>query len=408
MHRQGLRSGIRRWAIVAIGAAGLLSGCSVGINAGDTPTLTGPIPARPTPLAGPTIRGAAVVGGRAAAGATVIVTTVLQADEVAGRGLKAAATLGIGCLDQVGCSSPTSEGRVAQNGRFILAVPKGGHRDDGLSVTVLDQRGKVGRAATSVLLPSPDRKGADIGSLVLAGSAGTVISRDNLSHYMAAVVPGQAGRPDITMARAVATSTGDQFVTEDPVQDVTSGFDPRLVEDGRVLLASTATGTMAGHQAIFTSSLVFDGDLVPPSRGAACSVEGGEGQPIDQHPCGLTSGLLDTDWVVHDDPACREGPCPGTAQDQVRDVTVRLAHPVQANLIVVRGCGFTCQVALSSDGRTFGAWRQAPQAAGTAVVFADQVPDQPVVAVRVQTATGGFFTSLRQVSVWEPLVPLSS
>ncbi len=159
------RPGARRWAIVAVGAAALLSGCSAAVNAGDTPTLTGPIPARPTPLAGPTIRGAAVVGGRAAAGATVIVTTVLQSDEVAGRALKATATLGIGCLDHVGCSSPTSEGRVAQNGRFILAVPKGGHGDDELSVTVLAQRGNVGRVATSVLLPASDRKGADIGSV---------------------------------------------------------------------------------------------------------------------------------------------------------------------------------------------------------------------------------------------------
>jgi hypothetical protein len=404
MDRQASRSG-RRWVMVVLGAAGLLSGCSAAVNAGDTPTLTGPIPAQPTPLAGPTIRGSAVVGGHAAAGATVVVTTVLQTDEVAGRGLKAAATLGIGCLDQVGCSSPTSEGRVAQNGRFILAVPKGGQGDDGLSVTVLGQRGNVGRVATSVLLPSADRTGADIGSLALAGSAGTVISRDNLSHYVAAGVPGQEGTPDVTMARAVATGSGDQFVTEDPVQDITLGFDPRLVEDGRVLLASTGIGTMAGHQAVFTSSLVFDGNLVPPSRGASCSVEGSAGQAIDQHPCGLTGGLLDTEWIVHDDPACRQGPCPGPAQDQGRDVTVVLSHPVQANLIVVRGCGFTCQVALSSDGITFGAWRQAPQATGTAVIFADQVPDQRVVAVRVQTATGGFFTALRQVSVWGPVVP---
>ncbi len=100
-----------------------------------------------------------------------------------------------------------------------------------------------------------------------------------------------------------------------------------------------------------------------------------------------------------------QGPCPGTAQDQVRDVTVVLAHPMVADLIVVRGCGFTCQVAVSADGSTFGAWRQAPQAAGTAGTFADQVPAQRVVAVRVQTATGGFFTALRQVSVWGPLAP---
>jgi hypothetical protein len=253
---------------------------------------------------------------------------------------------------------------------------------------------------TTVTLPYADHVGADVGTIPLATSAGSVVAQGGVNRYVPAVMPGASGAPGVTMSRAALVAGGDQFVVEDPVQDVSAGYNPQLVEDGRVLLASTTIGSVELAPAVFTSSLLVEGALVPPSRGAPCSVEGSTGQSIAQQPCGLTNGMLDSPWPLHDDPLCQQGPCPGTAQNQARDVTVTLSHPIRSGLIVVRGCGFTCQVAWSADGTTFGSWRQAPQDGGTGVVFVVPVPDQMVAAVRVQTATGGFFTALRQVSVW--------
>jgi hypothetical protein len=308
--------------------------------------------------------------------------------------------LGFGCLDRAGCTAPSGESRVAQDGRFIVAVPKGQTEHDDLNLTVVAQRGSDGRVATSVTLPYADHVGADVGTIPVPASAGSITTAAGVSHYVPAPVLGAGGIPAVTMARAAAVSGGDQFVADGSASDVSAGYDPRVIEDGRVLLVSTTDGEVETAPALFSSSLLVSGTLVPPSRGAACSIEGAQGQAIAQHPCGLTNGMLDTSWILQDDPSCAAGPCPGTAQDQVRDVTVTLAHPVRADLIVVRGCGFTCQVAWSTDGVAFGSWRQAPQAAGPDATFDLSLPDQAVVAVKVQTATGGFFTSLRQVSVW--------
>jgi hypothetical protein len=321
------------------------------------------------------------MAGHTAAGGTVVVSVVLRSDEVAGRALKAASTFGLGCLDRVGCTAPTSEGRVAQDGRFEVAVPKGQTEKDDLSMTVLFQHGTTGRVATTVTLPYADHIGADVGTIPLAPNAGALTTGAGLTHYIPAAVAGAGGVPAVTLSRAAGTGDAGQFVVQGPTQDVSLGYDPRLIEDGHVLLASTAEGYVETAPALFTSSLLVDGLLVPPSRGATCSVEGSAGQQIQQRPCGLTNGMLDTEWTPIDDPLCRQGPCPGT-------------------LIVIRGCGFTCQVAWSTDGATFGSWRQAPQDSGTGVTFSVALPDQVVAAVRVQTATGGFFSSLRQVSIW--------
>lgn len=379
------------------------AGCTTGADAGDTPTLSGPVPAHPATVSGPAIRGRVHTDGAAAAGATVIITVVLRSDEVAGRTLKAASTLGFGCLDRAGCTAPSAEGRVAQDGRFIVAVPKGQTEHDDLNLTVLAQRGAGGRVATSVTLPYADHVGADVGTIPLAAAAGSVITTAGRNHYVPSPVFGAGASPTITMGRATTVSGGDQFVAEGTANDVSGGYDPRVVEDGRVLLVSTTEGEVETAPAVFSSSLLVRGGLVPPSRGAACSVEDADGQLIAQNPCGLTDGMLDTPWVLHDDPRCSSGPCPGTAQDRARDVTVLLTHPVRADLIVIRGCGFTCQVSWSTDGSTFAAWNPAPQDTGPDAVFDLSVPDQAVVAVKVQTATGGFFTSLRQVSVWGSL-----
>lgn len=58
--------------------------------------------------------------------------------------------------------------------------------------------------------------------------------------------------------------------------------------------------------------------------------------------------LLGTAWTPTDDPRCADGACPGTAQNDHRDICLTLPD-VRARLLVVRGCGFTCTVQVGKD-----------------------------------------------------------
>ncbi|HVT64670.1 MAG TPA: hypothetical protein VHD81_05930 [Mycobacteriales bacterium] len=108
--------------------------------------------------------------------------------------------------------------------------------------------------------------------------------------------------------------------------------------------------------------------------------------------------MLDSDWQPVDDPRCSDGPCKGSAQHDHRDVTVTLRHPVRAALLVVRGC-ISCTVSISADGRRF--TRVATQPFGSADdVLVRSLAGVRVAALRVETDTGGFFTSLREISVF--------
>jgi hypothetical protein len=211
--------------------------------------------------------------------------------------------------------------------------------------------------------------------------------------------PAADGVVSVVLSRA-DPSADEQFVQRPPTTDVSGGYDPRLVEDGQVLLVGTQRGRVHGSPAQFSASLVTSGNTVPLSRGASCSVEGSRGQRIRQHPCALTDGVLDASWAPTDDPRCADGPCPGRLQHDHRDVTVVLDRPVDARLVVVRGCGWQCRVGVSRDGRTFGWWREASTSAGPDDLFVDRLHVGRIVAVRVETDTGGFFAALREVSVF--------
>lgn len=73
---------------------------------------------------------------------------------------------------------------------------------------------------------------------------------------------------------------------------------------------------------------------------------------------------------------------------------------MSATLLVVRGCAFACKVSVSADGRR---WRELPEpstGAPTDGFYVQTLSGAPVRAARVTTATGGFFTKLREVSVF--------
>jgi hypothetical protein len=381
--------------------AGVLavSGCATGPgDAGDIPVDRGPVPSHAVAVDGPAVTGRALdTAGRPAAGATVVVTIDLSGSERAARNMKSFASLGLACFDETGCTTPTSSGRVAGDGRFVIAAPHGDvDRRDGLVVTVVAARGADARVATTVRVDRRRDGSGDAGTVVVA--AGRPLLRRTPGNSRLVMPPvGVAATTVVRMSRAEPVDGGSQFVERSPGTDVSGGFDPRMVEDGLVLLTGSQTGRVRGRAAGFSASLVTSGDTVPPSRGAGCYVLGSRGQQLRQQPCGLTDGILDDTWSPRDDPRCADGPCKG-ARDH-RDSTVVLDRPMRVGMIVVRGCGFGCRVAVSTDGKRFGFWRAAPSGS-TDDVFVDRIDVSGVVAVRVRTYTGGFFSSLREVSVF--------
>jgi hypothetical protein len=200
------------------------------------------------------------------------------------------------------------------------------------------------------------------------------------------------------------TEVGDPPVIAGSQITVTNGYDQRVEEDEQLLLTTTQIGVQGGRRAIFSSSLAIKNPrLVPVSRGAGCAVEGSRGQQITQHPCGLTDGILDNDWSAKDDPRCSRGPCRGRLQHDHRDVTIVFRHLIRGDLLVVRGC-IECSVLTSADGRHFAGESPPPVAIGDDILVRS-LDGLLVKAVRVQTATGGFFSSLREVSLWSTSQP---
>ena len=376
-----------------------LAGCANIRDAGNGVPLSGTTPATAPAVSGPAIRGTAIdTAGHVGAGVTVTVAVVLRPSEQAWRDAKAFLSAGLGCLDTQGCSAPSAQGVVAADGHFAVAVPHGVTDKDGLAVTVEATRGADARVATTLLLPASAVSGASLSVPLAADAAVLEVTGNHAALRSPAVTGAGIARATVEMDQ-VDTSDGEP-VSGDAETDVDNGFDIRELEDGRAMLVSRQTGTVDGLPAEYSASLVVTGHAVPESRGAGCVIEDSHGKALPQHPCGLTNGGLDQQWQPQDDPACVDGPCPGSFQNDHRDVTVLLPKPIDATLLVVRGCGFTCRVQVSANGQTFGPFSGPPDDSDTNNEYVVALPGLTVAAVRVETATGGFFDSLQQVSVF--------
>lgn len=393
----GVSSLLRTMTALCVLALLAVSGCSVIGDAGSDVPSSGSIPPTAPKVSGPAILGTVTdTAGHVGAGATVTVMVVLRSSEQALRDAKAIFTLGLGCLDTQGCTAPSAHGMVAADGHFAVAVPHGITDKDGLAVTVEAARGADSRVSTTLLLPPSAVSGATVSVPLAADPATLRVSANHASVQPPSVTgAGTGGTVELDQV-----DNGDsQAVAGEAETDVSGGFDIRLLEDAKAMLVSHQSGTVHSLPAEYSSSLVVTGHVIPGSRGADCVVEDSRGGALPQHPCGLTNGILDQQWQPQDDPACADGPCPGTPQGDHRDVTVVLPKPTSATLLVVRGCGFTCQVQVSADGTNFGPFSGPPQD-GPDSEYVETLPGPPVAAVRVETATGGFFDSLQQVSVF--------
>lgn len=376
----------------------VLAGCTQGSTSGVRPAQQREaIPSTAPEISGPALRGTVHdASGKPVSGATVYAETILSKSESFFRGFKAFASLGLGCLDEQGCTAPNGSGIAALDGSFAIKVPKGGNNNKGVRITVVAQRQKT-RVATSLTLPVSALSGLDVGTIPIATVGPTTTNSGGRMHVNPPPVPGaHLGAATISMSRIGGTE--DQPVASGSSTDVSGGVDPRLIEDGRVLLESRQEGTVGTYPALVSSSLTRIGTAVPASRGASCHLLGAKGQKLPQQPCALTDGVLDTSWKPSDDPACVNGPCPGTLQNDHRDTYVTFATAIPATLLVIRGCGSTCHVFITDS-----AGRHAlpePTQSGVDTIYLTSLSGKLVTQVQVVTATGGFLTSLREVSLF--------
>lgn len=376
---------------------GAATACSTN-TAGQLPdTPPSSLPPHALAVQGPAITGMVRdTAGHPVAGAAVRVEVEQSAGEDFVDVMKAVSSVGIFCGLAGGCTPPSSSGYSARDGSFAIEAPSNNPGHDDYSLTVVVAHGSKARVGTSLTLPRAAGHGFKAGAVVVAAGSPRLTVTAGRERVLPPALPAAYRASDFSAALNV--ETGSPPVVDGESTTVTEGFNPLVVEDEHLLLTTGQTGGQHGRDAIFTSSLDVHGASVPASRGSACIVTGSSGQRIAQHPCGLTDGVLDRSWSPNDDPRCSDGPCPGRLQHDHRDVTLILRNPMSAKLIVVRGCG-GCSVSISADGRGF-----AP--AGTQEFGSSDDPyvvtlhGQRVAMVRVQTDTGGFFDSLREVSVF--------
>jgi hypothetical protein len=402
-------AGRARSAAALLAALSLLAGCvDSSIEAGSTaPVGPNNLPPHAAAVTGPAMTGKVTnTAGAPVPGATVTVTLLRSKAERTAVGLQAAFSLGLSCFtEKRGCRAPTSSGTVALDGSYAVAMPKNnGDAPIGVALGVVapsspDDPGS--RVGTSLQLPAEDVAGAKI-DVPLAGALAQLRpSGHQLQVVMPPVTGARATGPTtVTVTQLPAdgdVSTAKTDLTQSPVN---LPFDLRIGEDSRLLIDAMQPARIGHYDATLSATRVLAGDTVPASRGAACSVTDSQGNPRTQRPCGLTDGALGTPWQLDDDPRCANGPCPGTAQHDHRDVLITLTRSVRATLLVVRGCAFTCTVTVSADGKHFRDLPAPPSGTSTSGFYVQPLSGAPVRFVRVQTATGGFFTSLREVSVF--------
>lgn|GEM_PF-4003017 len=391
-----------------------VGGCAdSGGNAGNTaPAGSSNLPTHAPAVSGPAITGTVRADGDPVPGARITVTLLRSSAERTSIGLGAAFSLGLSCLvERRGCRAPTADGATARDGTFAVGLPKNnGAPPVGVALTVVatanDPRSGADngqndfRVGTTLVLPAADAAGAVADVPVAARALQLPRSGTHLDVVMPPVA-GAAVTGPATLAVSQLTAEGDVSgaTTDFSRTTVHLPFDLRLAEDSRLLLDAAQPARVGGYEATLSATRVLAGDSVPASRGAGCEVTDSRGRPRPQHPCGLTDGVLGTPWHPDDDPACARGPCPGTAQNDHRDIVVTLARAVPATLIAVRGCGFTCVVTVSSDGRHF---RDLPAPANSPVegFYVQPLSGAPVRYVHIRIATGGFFEALREVSVF--------
>ncbi len=386
----------------------LLAGCadSTGGAGSTVPVDPGNLPETAVAVEGPAFTGSVRdAAGKSMPGAAVVVTLLRSTAERSQIAVGAAASLGMTCLFNArGCKAPTERRNSALDGTFAVPLPKNnGDAPVGAAITVVASVGAAAygtRVGTTLLLPAKDAGGTEIDVPVAAAPLQLKRSGTRLNVTMPAVKTAKAtDAASLTVSQLTAEGDVSGVTTDLTGTDVTLPFDLRLAEDSRLLLNVTQSARIGKREGRLSATRILTGDVVPASRDAACSVTDAKGKQRKQAECGLTDGILGTSWTPDDDPRCAQGPCPGTAQKDHRNVLITLPKAVAAKFLVVRGCGFTCTVTVSADGKRYRDLPE-PKNSGTSGFYAQPLSGASVRYIRIRTATGGFFTSLREVSLF--------
>lgn len=189
------------------------------------------------------------------------------------------------------------------------------------------------------------------------------------------------------------------------------GFQPRpVVAGGRAYVDVTVRhgeGRTIYHQTINTPTraVIPSSHLVPPSRRASCAVTFSDGAMARSRGC-ADGEFKQPVWPA---PAATEAGQTATAPPVVTAATLELAEPVEADLVVLRGCTSRCGVEVSADGSTWSPSRPVTSTitpdvpAGDIVYTAEVRPRQ--VARFVRVTTDGTNDALREISVWPDAPP---
>jgi hypothetical protein len=387
---------------LVVGLITLLGCQDTGGDAGNTaPADPADLPAHAVAPEGPAMTGTVRDAyGHAVPAAQVTVTLMRSTGERSEIGLEATFSLGLSCLvEKRGCQAPTSTGTSAADGSFAVPMPtNNGATPVGVGLSAVAALADAARVGTELVLPATDRNGAKVDIPIAAKSMSPEHHGTAMTVTMPPVVGAITTAPsELTVTQLAANGTTADATTDFSQTKVHQPFDTRLAEDSRLLLTGRQTARINGSDAMLSATQIVTGDAVPISRGAACSLTDSEGKARPRHPCGLTDGVLGASWTPDDDPACAKGPCPGTAQHDHRDMLITLPRSVTARLLVIRGCGFTCSVTVSADGKTY---RDLP-APGSQTVqgfYVQMLSGKPVRYVRVRTAIGAFFDLARGVN----------
>jgi len=202
---------------------------------------------------------------------------------------------------------------------------------------------------------------------------------------------GPSGRFDL---RAFEPGTGDARNGD------------RLTAGGRTYANITvrhSTGRTIYHQTINTPTVaIAEPPLVPPSRGAACSVTATDGRVTSPKLCRLTDGDLTTRVGPTGSPATST---PSTTAVGVSSVTVTLPTPVDVESVFLRECSGGCVVEVSSDGATWARSRtvESLSISSGLITVARFEPVASAQAVRVSSSRGAI--TLAEISAWPARPP---
>jgi len=172
-----------------------------------------------------------------------------------------------------------------------------------------------------------------------------------------------------------------------------ASVDARVLEDRSGTVEVDASTSSPGPHTTFrftyrSSTVPFHGPGAPPSRGAGCLAQAGNGAPVALHPCPLTDGNLATPAAL------AASPCAGCTPAATSAAIIDLGSARPVSLVVVRGATTGVAIEGSNDLSTWSMLGSLATNPGAAAVAG------AARYIRVRSLSGLGLGGLAEVSVW--------